>query len=429
MKNVLVLLIFSFYLFSSCGSGEGFLSDEDSISEEDLIDTDIRDDDKYPEFDFVIDSSEVIGTISRDLVSCVDSIVGGGDDSEKGFVFKMKDGKILWKKDFDSSFIQSVNAVTCDPVNGTVFVGGDRTRDGENRSVGFIAVLDSSGTVLWEDEIKSEGSVAVYAISYTELGFFIAGGRIEKIDEDTGLSDIDGFITKYHINGEKIFFRQFGTPSFDTVQSVTMGADKFYFAGGYSAGNVETNSSTNNTESGMQGFLVKFKPEGDVHWRKNIDMNTVWKITGKADGMIFAGGEKTVNKKRYGVVVQTGLDGKSQFVHRFDSQNGITVTGIDVQRNKNVYFTGYIDNDFSKKNDFLSEDGLSTDTNNIFMAVFDIGTKESLYTKFYGTKHQDLNPKIVLDDSSVPHILHYSLADLQTQEGYVTMTRFLSSGL
>ncbi|HDT11859.1 MAG TPA: hypothetical protein ENN58_03885 [bacterium] len=405
----------------SCGSGDGVYSGDDFLFDDDPnhVDADV---DVEFEFEFVLEKSSIDGTISRDLVSCGDSVVGGGEHFGNAFVFKMKNGKIIWWKEFYSYFVQSVNAVSCDS-DGNVIVGGDRTKEGENRSTGFVAVLDKDGTLLWDDDIKSNGSTAVYAISYTDLGNFIAGGRTEIIDEDTSLSNIEGFLTKYNISGERYFLKEFGTPVFDTVQSVAMGADKFYFAGGHSAGDMATNGSTNNTESGMLGFLVKFKPNGEIHWRKNIEMNTVWKITGKQSGLIFAGGEKTVSEKRYGIVIQTGLDGKSQFEHHFDAHNGITVTGIDVDNQDNIYFTGYIESDFSKKN-YTASDELISDTNNIFFAVFDIRTKDPLYKKFYGTEHQDLNPKVALDSTYTPYVLHYSRENFETKDSYITMTKF-----
>ncbi len=415
------------FFFISCGTDNDIYNDNDFSFDTDN-DEEFFDDEVKNKFDFSLESQTIEGTISRDIASCGEFVVGCGEDSGNAFVFKMKDGSVVWRKELDEYFVQSLNSVSCDPVNGRVIVGGDRTKAGETRSSGFIAVLDRNGEVVWEENIRSEGSAAVYSVAYTDLGFFIIGGRKEVVDEDTGLKRTDGFMSKYYIDGERVFTTVFGTPSFDTVQSVAMGADRFYFAGGYSAGNMATGSSVNNSETGMSGFLVKLKPNGDIHWRKNIDMNTVWKINSKQSGLLFVGGEKTVDKKRYGIVIQTGLDGRSQFEHHFDSHNGVTVTGIDIDHRETIYITGYIDSDFSKKYELRSDDIISN-TNNIFLSVFNIRTKESLYTKFYGSRDQDLVPKVVLDDNLVPHVLHYSLESFQSREGYVTMTRFLSSDL
>jgi hypothetical protein len=414
VKRILLLIVF-LIVSTSCDNKENNIDDDltdDTSEQETLLD---EDDETDLSFDYSIESSAITGTVSRDIVSCGNSIAGGGEDGNKAFVFKMKDNLILWQYELDNYYIQSINSVACDVETGAIYAGGDRANEGETKLSGFIIAINSDGKLLWEKEIDKSASSEVYALSVTDSGDVIGGGRINYGDEEESANQTDAFVFKYSKSGGKLFFTTFGTPSFDTVQTITEGSDKFVFAGGHSAGDMEKNLEKNNSETGIAGFIVKVKPEGDIHWKKNVPLNNVWKVSGKKTGKIYISGSKVDGGFRSGAVLQSSLDGKVEYIYKFDTYKGTEVTGIDIDDKENIYISGY----------YASDKENPINNNELFLKVFDITSRKENFSLFYGSDDLDINPKIAVDNLYNPFVVHYAVKE--TEERYITMTRFVNN--
>ena len=112
-------------------------------------------------------------------------------------------------------------------------------------------------------EIDDDGSI--YVVGVTQSSF----------DEQENAGHMDGFITKFDKDGEKIWTRMLGTYSRDNFQAVTIGNDGSVYVGGGTWGNIDDQTHSvpatwsNETYSrASDAFVVKYSPDGEKIWTR-----------------------------------------------------------------------------------------------------------------------------------------------------------------
>lgn len=122
-----------------------------------------------------------------------------------------------------------------------------------------VVRTDSEGNIIWMNEYGDPTSSAEYGVSIIEMGDgnFLIGGAFQQ----TPNSDSDNFLIKIDANGNEIWNKTFGSPSFDdgTVQLLALSDDNYLMSGAYGVNDeFSSNPFTSN--------LRKIDPDGEIIW-------------------------------------------------------------------------------------------------------------------------------------------------------------------
>lgn len=415
------LLISMLILLTAACDDDRTYTDSEQNDDDVQTDSDTADDDLS--FNLTPVTVESAEKASRDIISCGEMIIVCGESAGKGYITAYRNGSQVWGNSPDTYHIQSYNSLAC--FNGeTIYAAGDRYQTAEAPLTAFIQSLGMDGNVKWEKTLDNGKSVSFYALATDSEGSVFAGGRVDgPLGEITGYGEKDGFVTKFDKNGEQSFTTMIGTTVFDTVQALEIGSDGFILTAGHSAGNIETGEEINSSESGMQGFVVKLKPDGAVHWKKMYNADMFWDITVLLPGSFYIAGNVTGDNVSKAVVFQAGLDGTVKSTYKLPAEKNVKATGISHDGKKNLYITGYIEGNFSTGGKIPPFEGSIAAGSNVFIGIIGISSGELLYSGIFGGDLHDVNPKVAVDSSLTPHILYYSLENLTDSSGTAAMIR------
>ncbi|MBK7956919.1 MAG: hypothetical protein IPK03_01670 [Bacteroidetes bacterium] len=146
----------------------------------------------------------------------------------------------------------------------------------------FLLKLDSMGNFIWAKSIGGPGDDEVYSLFVETSGHLLISGTF-KFNADFDPSDSSfilssnrgrGFIEKINSNGEFIWVKQFGNPSFTSCLFVKSDRDgNVYSTGNFSSmGDFNPDTTTNYiTSSGLNdAFIVKLDSMGKFIWVKRF---------------------------------------------------------------------------------------------------------------------------------------------------------------
>ena len=150
---------------------------------------------------------------------------------------------------------------------------------------GYIRKYDTSGTLLWDNQINSSGFKFDIASAVVADGtaVYAVGTTPGTLPGQTSSGATDSFIIKYDTNGNEIWTRQFGTTIDDFANSVVMADSGSIFVAG----------QISNSQTGFfDGFLRKYDTDGNLIWTKQFGTSTADFVTGvAADGTgVYTGG-------------------------------------------------------------------------------------------------------------------------------------------
>jgi len=424
MKHLIFILIFISAVISCSNSS----NENDETSGNDENSNDIETNDSDLKLDFSTKSFEPGEKTVRDIVSCNGMIVVSGESDGTAYVASYQNNELKWKFFINENSAQSVNALACGSTGTSdpfVIIAGDISTGTNSPQIGFFKVLDSNtGMATSEFEINNGKSVSVYAVTTDKEMNLYVGGRIEGTFEGSDESGgKDGFVAKYHHQEGFKFFTQFGTPSFDSVQGITIGSDGYVLAAGHSQGNIETGDNINDS-GGMKGFVVKFKPEGGIHWKKMYDSINFWKIAAPVPYSFFVAGSVKKGDKTAAVAYQIGLDGKIKSIYNFAATGNSVATGIDSDSKRNIYVTGHIEGNFLNGGKIPPAGNDLPGGSNIFLGIFNTTTSKLLYSTVFGSEDHDINPRISVLSDTLIYAGHYTVKNLTDSSGVAVITQF-----
>lgn len=425
MKKSVYIFLF-LVICISCSEQNDKYPDNFSLSDNDVNDTEQTDD--MEDLNFIEKNIPFDEKTVKDSVNCGKMVFICGESDGVAYLAGFEGGTKKWHTYLNDHSVQTINALACGKSETSdyfLFAGGDRSLEKDSPQKGFIMSFDySTGTSVYEAELNNGNSVSVYALTVdSELNLYVAGRAEGLFEGGEEFGGKDGFIAKYDEHFELKFIKQFGTSSFDSVQSLTIGSDGYVLAAGYSEGNIETGGAVNDSE-GMKGFVIKFKPDGEVHWKKMYNAVNFWKISSlQLPYSFFVAGSMNKNGKTAAVVYQIGLDGKIKSTFSFPASGNSFGTGFDVDSNRNIYITGYLFGDFVSGGAIPPTGKDSKEKSDIFVGVFDIVTSKLLFSTVSGSEKYDVNPKIVVNNN-VPYLSYYSVEDLTSSSGETHISIF-----
>jgi hypothetical protein len=193
-----------------------------------------------------------------------------------GFVLKYDlNGNELWTRQVGAGSSASVftSASSVSAVANGVYVGGTATGPlpgqtwlGGMDEGAFVSKYDPNGNELWTREFGSpsdnvgdgENNTSVWGVGAAVDGVYVAGATTGALPGQTHIGSIYGnynsFLSKYDLNGNELWTRQFGSICNDYASSVSVGSDGIYVAGG----------------TGPDAYVSKYDINGNLLWSSQL---------------------------------------------------------------------------------------------------------------------------------------------------------------
>jgi hypothetical protein len=125
----------------------------------------------------------------------------------------------------------------------------------------FLTKFDPLGNQIWSRNFGTSSSDAAVSLAADAVGNVYITGRTSGSLGGTNAGDSDAFLTKYSALGNLVWSRQFGYANYDATYSVAVDSvGNAYIAGG-------TNGSPTSI---LDGLLIKYSPSGERLWLTQI---------------------------------------------------------------------------------------------------------------------------------------------------------------
>ncbi len=185
------------------------------------------------------------------------SLEGTNAGGQDAFVSKYDaSGTLLWTEQLGTSSFDESRGVSADGL-GNVYISG-RTRgslEGTNAGLhdAFVSKYDADGALLWTEQLGTSSVDESYGVSADGLGNVYISGSTEGQLGATNLLSRDAFVSKYDASGTLLWTEQLGTNGGDISFGVSAdGSGNVYISGSTSGSFVGTNAGRGDA------FVAKF---------------------------------------------------------------------------------------------------------------------------------------------------------------------------
>ena len=128
----------------------------------------------------------------------------------------------------------------------------------------FVRAYDPNGNALWTHQFGTALRDTGFRISGDDSGIYVVGSA-GPLPGQTFAGVVDAFVRKYDLNGNELWTRQFGTAAVDLAIGVTTGA-----TGVYVVGRTDGALPGQTHEGGADAFVRKFDTDGDELWTRQF---------------------------------------------------------------------------------------------------------------------------------------------------------------
>lgn len=238
------------------------------------------------------------------------------------FVSKYNDsGSLLWTKQLGSSSHETSFGVSADDL-GNVFISGSTSGNlgGTNGVVSdaFVSKYNTSGTLLWTTQIDSGGHDNSRSVSADGLGNVFISGYTDSTLGETSAGSLDGFVSKFDTSGALLWTEQLGTSVFDISYGVSADGLGNVFISGY------TDSILDGTSGGgRDAFVSKYDDDGTLLWTRQTGASSSDSSYGvSADEM----GNVYISGYTFGSLDGANVGGADAFVSKYDANGRLLWT-------------------------------------------------------------------------------------------------------
>jgi hypothetical protein len=198
-------------------------------------------------------------------------------------------GKELWTRQFGSSGVDQVLAISADE-GGVTVVGSTDGRLPKQEAVGgldlFAARFGPRGRQLWVRQLGTKGDDRATAVVTVPGGAYVAGSTTGRLGGDRrGVTD--AFLLHLDADGDVVWVRQFGTDRAEEVTGLAARAGRLY-AVGWTAGTLRGRFVGGATD----GFVAVYGVGGDARWRRQVGTtgaDRLSAVVARADGLFLSG--------------------------------------------------------------------------------------------------------------------------------------------
>ena len=308
-------------------------------------------------------------------------------------------GGLLWTRQFGTIGPQFDVAFGVD-TQANVYVAGTTggtfpgaTITGSNDA--FLRKYDAQGRVLWTRQWGTLGADSVRSLAVSDTGVYIAGTTFDVFPGETSAGTQDVFVSRFDVEGNGMWTRQFGTAGFENV--IGIAADG---SGAYVAGNTELALPEQTSFGSFDAYVRKYSPAGEAVWTRQFGtagFDSANAVTVDGSGIVVVG---SVPRALPG---QTQVGGSDAFARRYerdgseawtrqfgteasDSASAVTLDG------PRVYVAGFTLGTFPGQTRAGSFDGYLTSLD---------GDGTPVWTRQFGTTSFELVNGLAADFSGV----------------------------
>ncbi|HEX9861117.1 MAG TPA: SBBP repeat-containing protein, partial [Nitrospirota bacterium] len=193
------------------------------------------------------------------------TVIGGSD----AFAMKLDpEGNVIWSRQFGTAYYEYGRGVAVD-ASGSVYVVGETTggmgaANAGNRDL-FVVKFDPAGNALWQSQDGTSGSDYCRGVAIGADGYaYVTGDTSGSLDGLTNSGNSDLFLKKYNPDGTTAWTKLTGSASADFGMAVSVDVSGAVYVAGVTYGALHGN--TNN--GGVDGYLMKFGPDGTRLWTR-----------------------------------------------------------------------------------------------------------------------------------------------------------------
>jgi len=231
-------------------------------------------------------------------------------------------GNIAWTSQFGSISTDYTYGISADPSG--VYVAG-RTNGalpGQTSAGGwdeFVRKYDGYGNVVWTSQSGTSSLDGANAISADGSGVYVVGETQGALSGQTSSGGTDAFVQKYDGDGNVIWTRQFGSPSTDYPNSVSVDGCDVYVTG-CTDGALPGQSGSGSWDA----FVRKYDGFGNVVWTRQFGF--VLPAADYAFSVDFAGNAYIAGWTNGALSGEMNAGGADAFVRKYDSGGDVVWT-------------------------------------------------------------------------------------------------------
>lgn len=234
---------------------------------------------------------------------------------------------------------------------------------------------------------------------------YIAGGTTGSLGKpNAGLRD--AFVTKYDSDGDRLWTKQFGTSSFDTVYGITTDKNGNFYVSGTTEGNLAGPRQASFSDA----FVAKYDSNGNQNWLRQFgtaDINLSFDINVDDDSNVYLSG-LTVKPSLFLATTDAwttkyDTNGNRQWFSEFGSSDfddcyGVAVGGIG----NNVYASGFTIGNIGGQNAGLYDAWISKHDN----------TGNLQWVRQFGTANYEFSWDVAADSQGNSYSTGWTLGNL-----------------
>jgi len=168
-------------------------------------------------------------------------------------------GKVQWEQTFGSG-IQNAGTSVRQTTDGNYIIAGTTIQSLDQAYV-YLAKTDSSGKVQWEQNFGGKGVSVGMSVQQTKDSGYIVGG----VTNSSGAGKQDFYLVKTDSSGTKQWQQTFGGKGDDLAFAVRQTYDGGYILVG--------GSDSFTTDNRTQAYLVKSDSSGSMQWQETLGVS------------------------------------------------------------------------------------------------------------------------------------------------------------
>jgi hypothetical protein len=221
----------------------------------------------------------------------------GGSD---GFMSKYSaTGNRLWTRLLGTSSEDRATALVRGG-DGAIYVAGytNGSLHGEisnGGSDGFLSKYDANGTRLWTKLLGGAAPDQAMALTIGADGAIYVGGYTEgNLHGQTSNGGVDAFISRYDSNGNRVWTKLLGSPSYEAANAITLGSNGNLYLVGYTEGSLDGQTNS----GGKDIFISQYLPDGTKVSTQLLGTSTAdlsKAAVGGSDGPLYVSGDTSGN--------------------------------------------------------------------------------------------------------------------------------------
>ncbi len=330
----------------------------------------------------------------------------GTGDNGGAFITKIED---LGSADPTEDYYKGIDSVgAADKANGVAVdsqgnvyvVGttagdlGDQPIEGSNDV--YLRKYDAAGTLIYTQRLGATENASGFAVAVDGNDNVIVAGQVSgTLTTDGYGGNYDTFVTKYSSDGQELFTRQAAPFANDAALAITIDSSDNIFLAGLAYGAIANDQTYG---GGSDAYVTKLDSSGTLVYNKQFAEagdEKATAITVDNAGNVYVAGENdgSLFVRKY---ADTSSNDPALWEHTAALGSEGAATGIALDSNNDVYFTGYTTSSTLFGTPVTAHSG-GVDG---FLGKLDNATGAVTFGTFFGTTADDRSYGVAIDTST-----------------------------